>query len=481
MTEARRAGSGRVPGAVLFGYALPGLPMAALMLPLYVFLPTYYAEDLGLGFTAVGAVLLIARLTDVASDPVIGLVSDRIDTRIGRRRPWILAGVPVVMAGVYALFLPGEGVGWGYLLAWTVIAYLGGAMITLPHSAWGAELSPDYHERSRIAGAREGVVIVGTLIAAAIPAVFGGDQKAALQVIGIGVCLVLPISVIAAVLLAPETPAPPRRPLAWRRSVGALVSNAPFARLIAAYLLNGVANGLPASLIVLFVTHVLETPSWIGLFLFVYLLSGVLSIPLWLRLSARRGKHQVWSGAMLAACAIFVCVPLLGAGDQLWFLAICLLTGAALGADLTLPASMQADVVDLDTLKSGRRRAGVYFALWGMATKLSLALAVGIAFPILGAMGFDPDTDSQAPRALFALAALYSLAPVAFKLAAIALMRGYPITADRQARVRRLIAARQAREEARERGDDRKAGDVADVGVDAYRVRDDESEGFRRA
>jgi Na+/melibiose symporter-like transporter len=436
--------SDRLGRGVLFAYGLPGLPLAVLLLPLYVTLPAFYAVDLGLGFITVGVVLLLARLWDVVTDPVIGALSDRLTTRFGRRRPWLLAGAPLVMASAGFLFLPGPGVGPGGLLVWTMALYLGATMILLPYTAWGAELSPDYDERSRIAGWREGLVVVGTLLAAGLPAVVGAERGAALEVIAWVLWIVLPLCLLIAVRYVPERPALVRKPLAWRRGLEVLWRNGPFRRLIAAYFLNGIANGLPATLFLLYVEHVLERPDWSGLLLFVYFLCGIAAIPLWLRLSRRWGKHRTWIGAMLWAALVFAFVPLLGAGDHLWFLAVCVLTGVSLGADLTLPASMQADVVDLDTLRSGQSRAGLYFAFWGVATKLALALAVGIAFPLLALAGLEPDGETASPTGLLTLAALYSLLPAAIKLGSVALVAGYPITAARQRRIRRLIGARAA-------------------------------------
>jgi Na+/melibiose symporter-like transporter len=426
----------------LLAYGFPGLPLAALMLPLYVYLPAYYAEDLGLGFKAVGAVLLIARLSDVFTDPLIGTLSDRIATRFGRRRVWMVAGAPVVLLSAHMLFAAKTGVGVGYLLAWTVAAYLGVTMILLPYSAWGAEMSTDYDQRSRIAGSREGFGVIGTLLAAGLPSLLGADRGAALQLIGWMLWLLLPLSLVVALRAVPEGPAIWRASSGWRRGAAILWRNRPFLRLVVAYLLNGIANGLPASLFILFVAHVIGRPEWSGPLLFVYFFCGVAAIPLWLRLSARWGKHRVWSGAMLWAAAVFLCVPLLGPGDQWWFLLICILTGVSLGADLVLPASMQADVVDLDTLHSGRQRTGIYFAIWGMATKLALALAVGIAFPLLDLAGFAPGAAGNGDTGLFALAALYSLVPAAFKIAAVTLFWGYPITAERQRRIRAMIRSR---------------------------------------
>ena len=437
--------SDRLGRAVLLAYGLPGLPLAALLLPLYVTLPAFYAVDLGLGFFAVGVVLLLARLWDVVTDPLIGSLSDRLTTRFGRRRPWLLAGAPLVMVSAAFLFLPGPGASSGGLLAWTMALYLGATMILLPYTAWGAELSSDYDERSRIAGWREGLVVVGTLLAAGLPAVVGAERAAALEVIAWSLWIVLPVCLIIAVRFVPDGRPGPQRRLAWLQGLRVVWRNGPFRRLIAAYFLNGIANGLPATLFLLYVERVLEAPDWSGILLFTYFLCGIAAIPLWLRLSRRWGKHRTWVGAMLWAALVFAFVPLLGPGDQLWFLAVCVLTGVSLGADLTLPASMQADVVDLDSLHSRQSRAGLYFALWGVATKLALALAVGIAFPLLELAGLEPGGESATPFGLFTLAALYSLLPAVIKLGSIALVAGYPITAARQRRIRRLIEARGAR------------------------------------
>lgn len=429
----------------LLAYGLPGLPLAALLLPLYIFLPAFYADDLGLGFTAVGAILLVARLSDVATDPLIGALSDRTATRFGRRRVWMAIGVPIVLIAAHMLFQADPGVGPGYLLVWTIAVYLGITMILLPYSAWGAELSSDYHERSRIAASREGFIVVGTLVAAGVPSVIGADRGAALASISWALWVVLPVSIFVALRAVPEGGYFWGASAGWRRSTADLWENKPFRRLVAAYLLNGIANGLPASLFLLYVAHVIERPDWSGLLLLVYFACGVAAIPAWLRLSAHFGKHIVWTGAMIWACAAFACVPLLGAGDQWWFLLICIATGFGLGADLTLPASMQADVVDIDTLRTGRQRTGTYYAIWGMATKLALALAVGIAFPLLDLAGFEPSATEPNEIGLTALAVLYSLVPVAFKIGAVALIFGYPITAEKQRDIRQMIQSRYAR------------------------------------
>lgn len=427
-----------LPAATLAAYGLPGLPAAALGVPLYVFLPTFYAEEVGLPLASVGGALLLARLWDVATDPLVGALSDRTRGRLGRRRPWLLASLPLLLASAWMLFRPAEGAGIGYLAAWSFALYLGWTMLSLPHGAWGAELSDDYHERSRVSAAREVAVVLGTLAAAGLPAALGADGRpgVVLGTLAPVLAVALPACVLGAVACVPDRAAGPAAPVPWRRSAALLAANRPFRRLIAAYLANGVANGLPATLFLLFVTEVLAAPDMQGPLLLAYFLCGILGVPGWLALARRLGKHRAWCWAMAANCAVFAWVPLLGAGDTGAFLVVCVLSGLCLGADLVLPSAIQADVVDVDTAAGGGRRTGLYFAFWGMATKLALAVAVGTAFPLLDLAGLTPGAESNTAGALLALSLLYAAAPVAFKAVAIALMWRFPLDAAALAALR---------------------------------------------
>ena len=120
------------------------------------------------------------------------------------------------------------------------------------------------------------------------------------------------------------------------------------------------------------------------------------------------------------ACLVFLAVPLVGEGDTTLFMAICILSGMAVGADLALPSSMQADVVDIDLAETGERRAGLYFAMWSMMTKLSLALAAGISLPILDYVGWPEENT-------FAIVILYALVPITVKLIVIFNIWRYPL------------------------------------------------------
>lgn len=430
----------RVPARVLGAFSAIGLPMAALAIPLLIYLPPYFSDELGLGLSVVGTVLLVARLFDVVSDPAVGLLSDRVRTRWGRRRPWMIIGLPLTLLGTGFLFLAPVGVGWGYLLAWSLVATLGWTALSLPHNAWAAELSTDYHERVRIYGAGQACAIVGTVLGVLVPGVMqaaGADRGTALAVMFGFALLTLPASIYWLLREVPE-PVQPDGDVPWDKGLRLLVDNRPFRRLLAAYLLNGIANGLPASLFLLFVQALIGDEQTAGVLLLVYFGAGFAGLPLWIGLARRVGKHRAWCMAMLFTCAIFMAVPFIQPGQFWFFLAVCLLTGLTVGADLALPSAMQADVIDLDTAQSGNSRAGLFFALWGMATKAALALSVGLAYPILDWAGLDARGDNT-PFALMTLALLYGGVPVLIKLAAIALMWRFPLAESDQRAARRQI------------------------------------------
>jgi len=433
----------------LLAYGLPSLPTTILTFPLFVLLPTFYAQDLGLGLGLVGAVLLGSRIWDAVSDPLVGILSDHINTPWGRRRPWMIAGTPLALISLWFLLVPGEGVGGGYLLGWTIALYIGGTMILIPYNAWGAEISGHYHERARVTSFREIFVLVGGITAAVLVAVLQSDRAEALRITALIVVVTLPISVAIAVRFVPDQPKSLEQRLTFSRARAAVRSNKPFQRLVAAFFLNSLANGFPITLFLLFVQHNLRADdtmlSWI---LGAYFVMALVSVPFWLVLSKRFGKHRVWTLAMILVCAFFIWVPLLGEGDAWWLLTISLFTGFGLGADLVLPPAMQADVVDLDELRHREKRTGVFFAVWSIALKLSLALAAGIAFPIPEWVDFQRVVGDNLPGALLTLAILYAIVPVIFKVAAIALMWRFPLTAAKQAQIRRLIAAKDRRDSA---------------------------------
>ena len=418
-------------------------------IPLLVHLPAIYAEEIGLGLTSTGIALFVARLFDVVSDPLVGLWSDRSDGRWGRRKPLILLGGIVAAIATVYLLNPDSGVGHYYLTVWASVLYFGWTLINIPYLAWGAELSQDYTGRTKITSVREAFMLTGILTAGAIPALAaanGFGERQAVSLIG-WVTIIIGAILFAFLLFGVQEPK--RRPLHRRedplRAIKGLSGNRPFQFLLCGWFINGLANGIPAVLFILYMKHVLEANELErGLLTLTYFIAGVLGIPVWVWLSKRLAKQKTWSMAMTLACISFAFVPLLGSGDIIQFFFITIITGITLGADLIIPPSMQADVAEFEYFRSRHDRTSLLFACWSMATKFALALSVLIAFLLLEAFDFTPSL-LDAKSNIVALAVIYAALPIVFKLSSILIISLYPLTLRRQSLVRRRLVSLEAR------------------------------------
>ncbi len=429
----------------LLAYALPALPLAALSLPFYVMVPEFYAREIGLPIALVGYVLLAVRILDALSDPLAGWLADRYRPAFGRRRLWVVLSAPLVALAAWFVLVPPPNAGPLYLLLWAALLSLAWTAAQVPYGAWGAELSRSYAGRTRVAAFRESATVIGTLLALVLPALVasqGGDARAGLMALALLIGFGLPAFALVAVWRTPEPVERSRAALLWRDGLAGILQNRPFRRLIAAFFVNSLANGLPASLFLFFVAERLGDRDAAGPLLLLYFLSGVLGVPFWLWLAGRTSKHRAWSWGMLLAVVCFSGAVFLREGDVMAFGLICVLTGLALGADIVLPAAIQADVIDLDTAATGAERAGLYLGLWALATKLAFAGAVGIAFPLLGAAGFNPAAGASTPAGLLALGLLYAGLPGLLKLGAIALVWNFPLDRAALAEVEVRIAGR---------------------------------------
>lgn len=409
----------------LFLYGLPGLPLAMLGLPLYVYLPTFYSETLGLSLTAVGLALLAARIFDVITDPLTGYFSDRIRVRMGKRKIFMFIGLPVLLLGLELLLRPDVEITAFYLFMGSFIAYLGWTLINIPWHAWGAEISDDYHMKSSLAGSREVFAIMGTVLVLSLPVMLS-LQPAAPEFFATLMnllWLIIPLSILPLLFFVRDNnQIVSSKPLGlhWYR-VFKLHPAIP--RLMPAYFVNSIANALPASLFVLFITYVIQAEQYVGPLLLTYFVSAIIGLPFWLFLSRKMGKSRTWSIALLVSVSAFLWVPFLGENDALLFAVICVVSGFALGADVALPASIQADIAQR-LQHQGNQQTGWLFGLWGLLTKLSLALAIGIAFPLLDLSGFN--VDEKPAGALLTLSLLYAGLPVLLKLWVIIRMWNFP-------------------------------------------------------
>ena len=413
-------------------YGLMGLPLAFVALPLYVQLPNFYAKQFGMPLATLGAVLLGARLFDAFIDPLLGRWSDRLYARSLRSvLAWGAVACMLLALGFGLLFFPPVPA-QKHLVIWASVAllitYVGYSGASVLHQSWGAMLGGDESQRSRIVAWREGLGLLGVVLASIAPVALGLSASTALFFIALAVgwwAWSRALQPSHAAGFAPPQPQRPNgaAPLLWSSGQPASVW-LPFARpgfraLLAVFMVNGIASAVPATLILFFVQDRLQAPTALEpLFLGSYFVCAALAIPGWLALVKRIGLARTWGVGMLLSIAVFVFASQLGAGDVAGFVAVCALSGIALGTDLTLPGALLAGTIAASGDQG--RAEGAYFGWWNFATKLNLALAAGVALPLLGALGYVPGARDAA--ALQTLTWAYCLLPCALKLLAATLL-----------------------------------------------------------
>ncbi|MDE2598981.1 MAG: MFS transporter [Rhodocyclaceae bacterium] len=383
-------------------YALPGLPLALFALPLYVHMPKLYAEHAGLPLALIGGALLGVRCLDALCDPLLGRWCDRHR----RRKPMLLLALPFLISGGFMLLQPPSDASLPWLLCGLLLAYAGYALAQINHQAWGAEFPPDDGGRLRATAWREGAALLGVLLAAGLPNVLADDLAQGLARL---LWLFVPVLCIATFIALAGVPSPAARSDAddgatffspWR--------SASFRRLVLIYGINGVAAAVPATLVLFYVADVLHAGARSGAFLLAYFCAGALALPFWAALAGRIGRLATWRWAMLLAITSFAATPFLSSGDAAIFAVVCVLSGIALGADLAMPPALLAEHV------AQHGQAATSYGWWTAATKLTLALAAGIALPLVSAFGYVPEQGGAA-----ALAWVYGATPLLLKALAL--------------------------------------------------------------
>jgi glycoside/pentoside/hexuronide:cation symporter, GPH family len=398
-------------------YGLFGLPLAMVALPIYVYVPQFYAEQFGLSLTLIGAALLAARILDAFIDPLIGLWIDSAKNSKGYGR-FVLISLPLLLTGFILLFHP-PALSHNPAMAWFVVSlilvYAGFSLATIAYQSWGAALTQALAERTRLSATREAFGLLGVILAASLTGLTGLSW--------LSVIFIATLLVSAAILLMkaplPDYAVPVHSGLA---SLLEPFRNLQFRWLFSVFIVNGIAAAIPATLFLFFAKDQLQLAQYAGLFLVLYFVAAAASMPLWVGLARRLGEARAWLIAMLLSVLAFIWAFGLSSGDAIPFAIICLLSGLTLGADLALPPALLAAVIG----RAGHsgQREGAYFGTWSWATKINLALAAGISLPLLELLGYVPGTNSNGTASL---SVAYALLPCLLKLAAAAILLRAPL------------------------------------------------------
>jgi Na+/melibiose symporter-like transporter len=440
---ARRSG---LPLSTSLAYGAGNFAFALLGLVVAVNLQFFYTDYVGLGAGLVSWSLLFARVFDSFVDPLMAYVSDRTRARLGRRRPYILAAALPLGVAFYYLFTPPaydeparhQAALLGWMVALYTLTYVIWTVGAIPYYSLGAELTDEYHERTRVIAVREAFSLAGLLVATILPAylidLYGGRAGYSFMgaILGLGTAVFL----LVTGTFVRERPELRSLPPTMGPYAGwvATLANPHFRRLLLAFTLSAIAGAVPATLVIYVSIYIIGTPEWWAraipgwlptwsYYLLVYFTAGVLSLPLWSLLARRAGKRATWGVAIALATLTSAACWWLAEGTVALFTAILVLGGMSFGNYIALPPSMVADLIDWDEARTGRRREASYFGLWSFATKFGNAFTGFAALQVLEHVGYLPGV-AQSETVKTWMLWMYSWFPAAcYLLSGLALAR----------------------------------------------------------
>ncbi len=397
-------------GDRLGAYALFAAVLSGAGLPIYIYAPKFFADNYGLSLATLGAVLFGLRLFDVIQDPILGWISERLDAA-RTMAVSVAAGVLALsMLGLFAIVPPISPIWWfGLTITGLFSAF---SFLTINFYARGvAKAGEIAGGHTRLAAWRETGALLGVCAAAVAPTALVGIVAAPFGMFAIGFAAV---TLIAALLMMQEwgqtaqsEPTPIRQ----------ILKDKTARRLLILALVNATPLAVSSTLFLFFVESRLDAPGWEGPLLVVFFLAAAISAPIWSGLAGKFGAKPTLIFAMVVAVVSFGFVLLLDQGDVWFFVVICVVSGATIGADLTLlPAMFARRMAELAP------NGGQGFGLWATVTKFTLAFAAAVLLPVLEGAGFTSGAASNPAEALTMLTILYALVPCTLKLVAIALL-----------------------------------------------------------
>jgi glycoside/pentoside/hexuronide:cation symporter, GPH family len=411
----------------LWPWSLFAALIAMAGLPIYIHAPKFFADSYGVSLTALGLMLGALRFVDVVQDPLLGWFAETLGPS---RRYWVAAAAALMALAMYGLFAVPPPISpiWWFALTLTAL-FTAFSFLTIVFYAEGVaraeNLGPDGHVR--LAGWREGGSLLGVSLAAVAPTLLAMITPAPFTAFAIGFA-VLALGAVVAMHGEWQSRAPAASTgsalSAFARFRPALADPLTRKLLVLAFI-NSAPVAVTSTLFLLFVESRLGDPAAAGPLLLLFFLAAAVSTLGWSRLAQRIGPKRTLMAGMVLSIFAFLWASTLGTGDTLAFAVICLASGAALGADMTLlPAMFARRLGDM-----GQGGEAAAFALWSFVSKLTLAVAALTLLPLLDRFGFVTGL-ANTDTALTALSILYALVPCGLKLAAIAFLALLPDTKD---------------------------------------------------
>ena len=458
----------RVPLHNILTFGTLGVPLAATLLIFGLYLPRHYVS-LGIGdfkpgakatFLAVAGIITLTRIVDIIFDPLIALAMDRTETRIGRYRPWLLVGGPLVILGVYWLLIPQAHVSALYLIGWLLVSYAGMSMINLGLAAWSVGLARTYNDRSRLFALQQAMGVIGSVAILCLPLLTHGKiaagVKSATPTLGLILIIALPIALLITTVLTPERRVAigARQRFKFDDYVKALMRPSMF-RLVVADLMLTLGPGTTGPLYVYYFHDAkgFKVPD-VGLLLIAYIGAGILGAPFWSRVSSQFGKHRTVQIACVfysITQTILMALPRVFAPYTFAQTAPTIVgmfsVGFCASAFLLLVRSMVADVADEVKLEVKQDLTSLLFSMVTTTTKIGASITVLIVFPILAFVGYNGAEGAvNTPHAIFGLEMCYLFAPIILVWFGGAMLFGYKLDSKRYAEIREALDVAAAEE-----------------------------------
>jgi GPH family glycoside/pentoside/hexuronide:cation symporter len=442
----------RVSWPTVFAYGAPGVGAGYMYLLLGLYVMKFSTDVLLIAPAVMGLIFSASRVWDAISDPVVGYLSDRTRVKFGRRRSWILASVIPIGIGFYMVFSPPEGLTSGQLSAWMAIAIIGFysamTLFFVPHLSLGAELSVNYHERSRLFGMRHAFFTFGSilsLISMQILITAEGQGEAVVRETARELAILAIVIMTAFTLYAAFQ-------LRERKEFQGRVGNNPFkafadvwrnahARLlIVVTFIENIGSAAIGVLTLYVAQYVVGAPQWAPAIILTYMIPSTISVPMWIPLSRRFGKIRVWMCSMLGTAVSFggmFALPFLSTVDDKLILIFIMafVAGLAAGAGGTIGPSVQGDVIDFDEYKTGERKEGSYFAAWNFVYKSAMGVMLLLTGFVLEFAGFLPNQE-QSMQVQIAMVSLYGLFPLVCYVTGAYLFSRFKLDETEHARIR---------------------------------------------
>jgi GPH family glycoside/pentoside/hexuronide:cation symporter len=398
----------------------------------------YLTDTVGLSAAAAGAAVMIGKLWDAVTDPMMGFISDRTRTRWGRRRPYLLFGA-IPLALTMWLFFTNPHIGsQAWLTIWAAIALCAlntaYTVVNIPYSSLTPELTKDYHERSSLNGFRFGFAVIGTILGAGavlpLVGIFGADRSAGFSFMGAVLGFLMAASTLVTFFSVHE-PDHSHEPIPTEKffpTFLAVFKNRPYVILLLTYALNLTALNFVQGILVYYFKYIYRNEALTTLAMILLLVTAMVCIPISVKVSKHIGKkrtYQICFAILASAClVIYFLGHRLGSS---FFLAMMVYAGIGVGFGYVAPWAMVPDTIEFDAVRTGNRKEGAFYGMWTFTSKVGTSLAIALTGAILGAAGYAANLPEQSASALGAIRLIIGPIPTLVFLAALVLIERYPI------------------------------------------------------